>query len=176
MSLPLPPRERLLPALLDRLTDLEPGLATEAVQQRVMTRGQLRAAVLRDLGWLLNAVQPLLPQQQADHPLAATSVLNYGLPPISGQLASRIDITQVERELRSALIRFEPRLLEESLSVQAQEFSGALDTHNIIEFRIHALLWAQPEPLELLLRTELDLEAGQVRVHDLSAGSMSGAA
>ena len=39
-------------------------------------------------------------------------------------------------------------------------------THNIIEFEIRGRLWAQPVPLELLLRTQLDLEAGQVVVHD----------
>jgi len=30
-------------------------------------------------------------------------------------------------------------------------------------------MWAQPVPLELLLRTQLDLEAGQVEVRDATA-------
>lgn len=162
-------RDRLQPALLDRLTDDAPQAGTEAAEQRLMSKTQLRAAVLRDLGWLFNAVQPMAAQLHG-HPDAAASVLNYGLPPISGQLASKIDISQIERSLRDAILRFEPRLLEQALSVRAIEASGVLDTHNIIEFEIHGFLWAQPVPLELLLRTELDLEAGQVHVHDLSAG------
>lgn len=164
-------RERLQPALLDRLTDEAPDERTEAPERRVMTKAQLRAAVLRDLGWLFNAVQPLSAAQWRDHPRAADSVLNFGLPPISGQLASKIDIAQIERSLRDAILRFEPRLLQQGLTVRAVETRGVLDTHNIIEFEIRGDLWAQPVPLELLLRTELDLEAGQVRVHDLAAGS-----
>ena len=34
--------------------------------------------------------------------------------------------------------------------------------------RITAQLWAQPVPLELVLRTELDLESGQVQVQELN--------
>ena len=30
-------------------------------------------------------------------------------------------------------------------------------------------MWAQPVPLELLLRTQVDLEAGQVEVRDMTA-------
>lgn len=159
-----PSRDRLQPALLDRLTDD----GTDADQQHSLSRSQLRAAVLRDLSWLLNAVQPM-PGQLALYPHVAHSVLNYGLAPISGQLASKIDIHHIERDLREALLRFEPRLLEQGLSVQAVETSGMLDSHNVIEFEIRGFLWAQPVPLELLLRTQLDLEAGQVRVQDLNA-------
>ena len=35
--------------------------------------------------------------------------------------------------------------------------------------RISAQVWAQPVPLELLLRTEVDLETGQVALAELAA-------
>ncbi|MFM2059126.1 MAG: hypothetical protein RLY71_3511 [Pseudomonadota bacterium] len=197
MSPVTPPRDRLQPALLDRLTDLAPEASAEGSELRVMSKQKLREAVLRDLGWLFNAVQPALqpplpnreltevddeppfdedPFSPAQHhawwaayPQARQSVLTYGLPPISGKLASKIDIQQVERSLRDAILRFEPRLLERGLSVRALEAGSVLDTHNVIEFEIRGYLWAQPVPLELLLRTQLDLEAGQVRVLDSGA-------
>ena len=50
--------------------------------------------------------------------------------------------------------------------VRALEAESVLDTHNVIEFEIRGELWAQPVPLALLLRTRLDLEAGQVEVID----------
>ena len=50
-----------------------------------------------------------------------------------------------------------------------------LDTHNVIEFEIRGHLWAQPVPLEMLLRTQLDLEAGQVEVRDMAAAVPSAA-
>lgn len=162
-------RDRLQPALLDRLTDENPELQHDGDERRVLNKQQLRQAVLRDLSWLLNAVQPL-GKQGDDAPYAADSVVNYGLPPLSGQLASKVDVPDLEQSIRQAILRFEPRILEHSLSVKAIESGAMLDAHNIIEFEIRGFLWAQPIPLELLLRTQLDLEAGQVKVRDGSPG------
>ena len=172
--------DRLQPALLDRLTDdhrLDPLAAANADDpQRVMTRQQIRQAVLRDLSWLFNAVQPFA-SLAASHPLVAASVLNFGLPPLAGQLASRVDVSVLERSIHEAIARFEPRILADTLQVRAIEWSDLMASHNIIEFEIRGFLWAQPVPLELLLRTRLDLEAGQVTVADAAgtANSASGA-
>lgn len=159
-------RNRLQPALLDRLTDDQPG-RMETEDQRVMSRTQLREAVMRDLGALFNAVQPV--GREADGlPAVAESVLNFGLPPLAGQLASTLDVSVLEGLIRQAVQRFEPRILPDTLQVRALEASSVLDTHNVIEFEIKGHLWAHPVPLEVLLRTQLDLEAGQVKVRDAS--------
>ena len=162
-------RDRLQPVLLDRLTDLAPASNVEADDTRVMNKAQIRDAVLRDLAWLLNAVQPM-PGVAETFPNAAGSVLNYGLPPMSGQMASRIDINLLERTIKQAIVQFEPRVMEASLEVKALDASSMLDTHNVIEFEITGFMWAQPVPLELLLRTQVDLEAGQVQVRDMAGG------
>ena len=44
--------------MLDRLTDHHPLETHESVDARVLTRQQLRAAVVRDLTWLFNATRP----------------------------------------------------------------------------------------------------------------------
>lgn len=163
-------RDRLQPTLLDRLTDLDPTSRVEAEDSRTMTKQQIREAVLRDLSWLLNSVKPM-PEIATRFPQADASVLNYGLPPMSGTLASRIDVTVLERTIKQSIVRFEPRVMEESLEVKAIDSSSVLDTHNVIEFEIRGLMWAQPVPLELLLRTEVDLEAGQIQVRDASPAS-----
>ena len=163
-------RDRLQPALLDRLTDLAPQSQVEADDTRVMNKSQIREAVLRDLSWLLNSVQPL-GAEGVPYPYAADSVLNYGLPAMSGQMASRIDVSQLERTLKQAILRFEPRVMEDSLEVKALDASSVLDTHNVIEFEIRGFMWAQPVPLELLLRTQVDLEAGQVQVRDMGGSA-----
>jgi type VI secretion system protein ImpF len=158
-------RNRLQPSLLDRLSDDQPGERVEAEDRRVMSRSQLRQAVLRDLAALFNSVQPLGAQAEP-HPPAAASVLNFGLPPLSGQLASSLDVSVLEGYIRQAIERFEPRILPDTLVVRALEATSVLDTHNVIEFEISGHLWSQPMPLEVLLRTQLDLEAGQVAVRD----------
>lgn len=167
------PRDRLQPALLDRLTDDDPHHREEAEDCRVMSKSQLRQAVLRDLGWLFNAVQPLDKAAQG-HPGLADSVLNFGLPPLSGQLASKVDVSLLEKAIRQAILRYEPRILADTLDVRALEAASVLETHNVIEFEIRGHLWSQPVPLEILLRTQLDLEAGQVEVRDATAtGTMA---
>ena len=162
-------RDRLQPALLDRLTDLDPHTKVEAADHRTMSKAQIRDAILRDLSWLLNAVQPLGRQAQA-FPEAADSVLNFGLPAMSGQMASKVDVSLLERIIRQAIVRFEPRVMDNTLVVRALESDSVLDTHNVIEFEIRGHLWSQPVPLEILLRTQLDLEAGQVEVRDVGGG------
>ena len=163
-------KDRLQPALLDRLTDDDPQSREEAEQARVMSKAQLRQAVLRDLGWLLNSVQPLGKQAES-YPVLTGSVLNFGLPALSGQLASKVDVSVLEKAIRQTLIRFEPRILADTLEVRAIEATSVLDTHNVIEFEIRGHLWSQPVPLEILLRTQLDLEAGQVEVRDAVRGA-----
>ncbi len=162
----VPIRDRLQPALLDRLTDDAPQHRTEADDQRVMSKTQLRRAVLRDLGWLFNASQQRA-DWATDHPELSGTVLNFGLPPLSGQRVSKLDVTQLERAIRRAIVDFEPRILPETLTVRALESGSVLDMHNMIDFEIRGHLWAQPVPLAMLLRTKLDLEAGKVEVTEV---------
>jgi len=159
-------RDRLQPALLDRLTDDAPDERVETEDHRVMSKARLRQAVLRDLGWLFNAAQPLGRETEA-WPALADCVLNFGLPSLSGQLASKVDVSVLERSIRTAILRFEPRILPETLEVHALETSSVLETHNMIEFEIHGHLWAQPVPLELLLAADVDLETGNTRMRDV---------
>lgn len=160
-------QDRLQPALLDRLSDDDPTTTVEAPEQRVIARSRLRELVLRDLSWLFNATQPGAAIDFAGVPHARNSVLNYGLPPLSGQTASTIDVTGLEARVRQAIVDHEPRILKESLSVQVVISDDQMHHHNQIGFRITGQLWAQPVPLELLLHTDIDLETGRVAIREL---------
>ncbi len=135
----LTPQERLQPALLDRLTDEEPGNTQEPRERRVVNKTRLRQAVLRDLAWLFNATR----------------------------LESNEDLASVPHVRRSVV--FEPRILPNTLQVRALLATASIDHHNVIGVEIRCDLWAQPVPLELLMRTEIDLETGKVEIADLAA-------
>jgi type VI secretion system protein ImpF len=160
-------QDRLQPALLDRLTDDDPEALQESGEQRVINRSRLRDMVLRDLAWLFNATAPggSIDFSRAAH--ARKSVLNYGLPALSGQTASTIDPLMLQARVRQAILDHEPRILPETLLVEAIISEQQLDHHNQIGFRITGQLWAQPVPLELLLHTDIDLETGRVAVREL---------
>jgi type VI secretion system protein ImpF len=160
-------QDRLQPALLDRLTDDDPESKVESVETRVINRNRLRELVLRDLAWLFNATAPGAAIDFEGAPQARNSVLNYGLPALSGQSASSIDPTMLEQRVRQAILDHEPRILPESLVVEALVNEVQLDHHNQIGLRIRGQLWAQPLPLELLLHTDIDLETGRVAVREL---------
>lgn len=160
-------QDRLQPALLDRLTDDDVDAKTESPEARVINRGRLRELVLRDLAWLFNATSPgLIDWSHAPH--ARNSVLNYGLPPLSGQTASTIDPLVLAARVKQAILDHEPRILPASLSVEVVLSEAQMDHHNQIGFRISGQLWAQPVPLELLLHTDIDLETGRVAVRELN--------
>ena len=169
MAEPLTPQERLQPALLDRLTDDEPEKQLETRESRVMSKAKLRQAVLRDLAWLFNATRMESRASLAHLPYARRSVINFGLPALSGETASTLDIVGLERAIRQTILDFEPRILAGTLRVRALVADDALEHHNVIGVDIQGHLWAQPVPLELMLRTEIDLETGKVQILDLAA-------
>ena len=163
-----PPQERLQPALLDRLTDEEPDKLVEGPDKRVLNKVQLRQAVLRDLVWLFNTTRLESSEDLSSAPNVRSSVLNFGLPALSGATASTLDPTDLERAVRDAIIAFEPRILARSLRVRAVVSDTQLDQHNVISVQIEGQLWAQPVPLEVLLRTNVDLETGKVEIMELA--------
>ena len=160
-------QDRLQPALLDRLTDEEPDRKLEPREQRALSKARLRQAVLRDLAWLFNTVKLESSVDLAQAPHVRRSVSNFGLTALSGKTASTMDAVALTSAIKQAILDFEPRIVPGSLVVRTVIDAGQLDHHNIIGVEIQGHLWAQPIPLELLVRTEIDLETGRVEIADL---------
>ena len=97
------------------------------------------------------------------------SVINYGMPPLAGQLLSELDWGHVERSIRESILAFEPRILPKTLAVTLLASTEQLNHHNTLQFEIRCQFWSMPYPLELLLKTSLDLETGQVSLQNLRA-------
>jgi type VI secretion system protein ImpF len=161
----LAPRERLQPSLLDRLTDDEPGQAVEARERRVLSMRSLREGVLRDLAWLLNTTNLLSVSEFPRLPHVANSVLNYGMPDLSGASLASMNQGDLERAIRQAIWDFEPRLIRSSVTVRALPTSDSITK---IHFEIEADMWAQPYPERLYIKTELDLDQAHIQLSRLS--------
>ena len=161
----LTPQERLQPSLLDRLTDKAPDTRTESRDRRVLSMRLLRQAVLRDLAWLLNTGHLETTEDLEDYPAIRNSVLNYGMPDISGLSASGTDTGELERSVRDAITRFEPRISPESLTISVARDESAMGRSSMV-FTIEGQLWAEPTPMLLYLKTEVDLETGDIEVSD----------
>ena len=143
--------------------DNEPDKTQESREQRVFSLTRLRDAALRDLAWLLNTTNLAAGQDLSAYPEVTSSVLNFGLPDLAGLSVSGTDVAELERTLRQAIANFEPRILRHTLSVRL-EVNESQMSHNAMTFLIEGELWAQPVPLRLYLKTEVDLDSGDVRV------------
>ena len=128
-------KERLQPSLLDRLTDHQPEKSRESSAQQSMSQTEFKNAVIRDLGWLLNSVALDVCVDLTPYPQIQNSVLNYGLPDLSGHTSSTIDVRSLEKS-----------------------------SHNSLVFEIDAAVFGQPSPFQVVLKSELDLESNQFQL------------
>ena len=163
----LTPLERLQPALLDRLTDNAPEKQQESREERVMGKNRFRQAVLRDLAWLFNSTRLEAGRDLSRWPHVQRSVLNYGVVSLTGKTASNLRTSDLERLLTKSIERFEPRIIARTLKVRvaAGEMSGRPNT---LVLTIEGDLWGDPFPEALFIRTQLDLETGNVTVEEHS--------
>ena len=158
-------QERLQPSLLDRLTDEEPGRHEESREKRVISASRLRECVTRDMAWLLNCVNLGADEALADHPEVARSVVNFGIPDLTGSALSGVDAAVLQRQIRAAIVAFEPRLIASTLRVTVHSDAQRQDRRSLV-FDIESQMWAQPIPLKLYLKTEVDLETGAFHVSE----------
>lgn len=158
-------RDRLHPALLDRLTDDAPQACMGPSAYQVGSMKPLRASVLRDLSNLLNAHSLYGCAGIAAYPLVEASVVNYGLRDVTGNALSSLDVAALARDIARAIVRFEPRIAADTLRVTPLDAALASRCASVA-FLVEGDLWAMPDPERLYFKTELDLESGQTRIVD----------
>jgi type VI secretion system protein ImpF len=152
--------ERLQPSLLDRLTDHDPEASTEARDDRVINIRRLRDIIRRDLSWLLNSNNQDTLIDAEQFPNVVNSVLNYGVREVVGDYSTERRAIEIRKAVKRAIIMFEPRIKDGSLEIIARNDEKSSQT--IVAFDIRADMWAQPLPMELYLRSQVDLTTGQL--------------
>jgi type VI secretion system protein ImpF len=163
------PQDRLQPFLLDRLADDEPKVSSERAERRAMTAKRYRESVMRDLAWLLNAKSQTPASSVHSFEEARKSVLNFGMPDLTGLTASSVTPIDIERLVRAAILQFEPRIVRHTLMVKAVE-SGLGDVQmslangNVIGLEIKGDIRLLPLPEPIFVRTKVDLETGHVEL------------
>jgi len=158
------PEARSALSVFDRLTDDDPSELRDCERKRVGSARELLHSVVRDLSALLNSVRIHRTDDWVDYPRVATSVLNYGLPDLTGRTRTSIDVLAWQVQLRRALLDFEPRLVPETVRVLVPEADVNSLAINSLRFTIEAALWCRPAPLWMCLHSEIDLETGAVHI------------
>jgi len=154
--------ERLQPSLLDRLTDNAPRDRKESRDARVIDLNRLREIIQRDLSWLLNTQNAGRQIDGDRYPAVAGSVVNYGLSEVTGEFSTTEKAERIRRAIEQAISSFEPRIIEGTVDVQ---LIGDVEAAGMtIGLDIRADMWAQPLPLELYLRSKVDVTTGEVKM------------
>ncbi len=119
----------------------------------------LRATVLRELNWLLNTTSLASAQDLTQAPEVTTSTLNYGLGDLTGKLLSRQAVQARARDLREAILRYEPRVDRRSLDV---EVDLAHERANSVGFTIRGDVTTAVRALPVEFRTDVEIDTGAV--------------
>lgn len=149
-------------SILDRLTDDEPGVRTEAPITREKSVRMMRAAVQRDLEALLNTIRIAEAVPDAYTELR-DSLWLYGLPDINSiSLQNQQDEERLLRGLERAIQQFEPRLSR----VRVTSYDRILKSRQIVEFHVEAMLMIEPAPERIAFDTILEIGKGSYRVKE----------
>jgi len=150
----------LMPSVLDRLIDYDPGNTRDAPRSRAQVLRELKQSVRRDLENLLNTRRRCLPWPAAFSELEV-SLVNYGIPDFTGTSMSRKRQREEFRRTIERVIRiFEPRFK----TVQVEMLDNAEPTDQTMRFRINALLHAEPAPEPVVFDSSLEPVSGTYEV------------
>jgi type VI secretion system protein ImpF len=153
--------------LCDIATRNVANTATESTDFKSVSMRRLRDYVCRDLAALLNSASLDAVVDLTSYPHVQSSVLNFGMPSLAGRTARTVDPQQISSTIEAAVRRFEPRLSAVRVSPEVGEDGN--ETH-VLAFRIEAQLWGQPMPQQLVLRTSIDVDSGNVTLADSGGG------
>jgi type VI secretion system protein ImpF len=150
---------RITLSVLERLIDEEPNVSSEAPASRQKNLRQLKAAVRRDLEWLLNTRQ-MVDVVPPDLKETTHSLATYGLPDFTSfSIKSSSERNRIRRALEQAISTFEPRLEDVLVSVDPMH-----ETERVLRFRVDARLKVEPVPEPITFDTVLQLGSGQYLV------------
>ncbi|HEY7394991.1 MAG TPA: type VI secretion system baseplate subunit TssE [Gemmatimonadaceae bacterium] len=149
------------PSVLDRLTDESPRTSADSRITYAESLRLFKAAVQRDLEWLLNT-RRIVEAATEDFEELQKSVYNYGMPDITSlsrdSMASR---KQLLRHVEETLAIFEPRLTNVRVSMVEVEGEAL---RRELRFVVEATLKLDPTPEQVMFDTVLHFSSGQIDV------------
>jgi type VI secretion system protein ImpF len=146
-------------SVLDRLIDDDPQHSAEVPLTRAQSLRQLKAALKRDLEWLLNTRRTIDPAPDSARE-TVRSVYHYGFADISSKWAlSSQDHNDLVREMESVIALYEPRL--KRVKVRMEPLA---DRSQSLRFVIDGLLNVDPAPEPVRFDTVLQVSKGVYEV------------
>jgi len=154
------PEQTVSQSVLDRLIDLEPKEAADPPASRARSVRQLKAALRRDLEWLLNTRRTPTPAG-SEFPLLEKSIYNFGLTDITSlSWSSARDRLRLSRLIEQTVATYEPRITQ----IKVVPLDAAAGAQHVLRFQIEGLLDMDPAPELISFDTVLQLSSGEYQV------------
>lgn len=152
---------RYLPCLLTRLTDEHPFTTVDSDYSESFSLDRLKRDILQNLTMLLNAhVAPTEAERiRRLFPEVGASGYLFGVDSFVGRHNLTTHVDGILRHVRDAIVRYEPRVVPESVHVTLQEKQNAGRTG--LDLCISCRLAVKPLTDDMLMRLQLDLETGE---------------
>jgi type VI secretion system protein ImpF len=125
---------------------------------------QLRANLAADLSSLLETINLEAVEDLRDLDHVKRSILNYGIQDMARFSTSDIESARFLRDLRTALINHEPRLIPGSVDVRLR--SSVEDSRQRAAIAISAEMTAHPVDVPLEFVAELDVGTGKMSLSE----------
>lgn len=149
----------VLPSVLDRLLDDEPE-KTQHQERSLFELSSFRRALARDLESLLNTRLMAEGETFDAYPQAASSMLRFGIPDLSGiSLLNPDDRELLREQLRRAIEVHEPRLSSVRISLDAPR-----ESERHLRFRVDAVLKVHPHRPPVTFDATLQLSSNVYKV------------
>jgi len=152
----------LVPSVLDRLLDDQPGVSCEPASDRLQDLAGLKKAIARDVEALLNTRQEILDELAPEFTEVRRSILVYGLPDFTSmsQRSDR-DRGRMRQAVEQAIGLFEPRLTRVRVTLEPPRAHD-----QALRFRIEALLRVEPAPEPVTFDASLQMDTQAYAVRD----------
>lgn len=119
---------------------------------------KMRQLVITEIIELLNHTNAENEIDGDKYPNILSSSMNFGLPP-RHFFSDQEDGNRTEHDIRTAILRFEPRVIPETLIVRVSQSSRSRQQQVTIVVEVSAMIYWHPSPLDLYLKGHYDRDS-----------------
>ncbi|MEN3792674.1 GPW/gp25 family protein [Fulvimarina sp. MAC3] len=132
------------------------------LRRRGVDEATLRADFMNDLTALANCINLQSVINLDDYKRVRASVLNYGLDDVGRMTSEDRAVDKLATELTSTLLRFEPRLSSENLSIEKRAND---EVNHRVRFEIAGMMKCRPYNVPIEFIAEVDVASGLVHLN-----------
>jgi type VI secretion system protein ImpF len=125
----------------------------------------LRREVTRDLEALMNTIALESAQDLSEFGEVRKSILNFGIPDIAHRSIDEASVDDIEDEIKTVLMSYEPRLARDSIVARRDATIGPDELK--VRFIVRADLCCEPVKVPVEFIADLEVDSNNIQIHRL---------